>query len=471
MKSPKKPKFLPSKKNFSKWYNTLLFISDLIDKRYDVKGCFVWKPFGYDIMLRIKKIWDELFKENGIEEMYFPLLVPVSYAKRNDTWWEAFNKQAFFIEGKEYILRPTGEPAMYPMFSLWIRSYKDLPLRIYETVSSFRYETKHTRPLIRDREITVWHEIHCALANEKEAEREVRLHIGLYDELWKRLCIAPIKVIKPPWEIFPGAIGAIEYYSYLPNGKVMENGSINNLGQAYAKKFDIKFRDKDGKEKYVWQVCTGNGARLLVAVIATHGDDFGLVLPPEIARWQVVIIPINQKNLEILRKAREIEEKLKEMGIRVIVDDTEKTPGEKFYEYEIKGIPIRIEIGEKEIKEKYLTVFKRNTREKLKIRSIEEIKKILDEITREMQEKARKILEESLVFEEKKENIIKHIKNKKVVKVYYCGSGECWDAVKDLGKNKMSIEIFGMDLNEAKEGNCIVCGKKTKTIGYVGSPV
>jgi len=471
MKNPKKPKFLPSKKNFSKWYNRLLFISDLIDKRYNVKGCFVWKPYGYDIMLRIKKIWDELFKENGIEEMYFPLLVPVSYAKKNDSWWDAFNKQAFFIKGEGYILRPTGEPAMYPMFSLWIRSYKDLPLKIYETVSSFRYETKHTRPLIRDREITVWHEIHCAFANKKEAEDEVKLHIEIYDELWRRLCIAPIKVVKPPWEIFPGAIGAIEYYSYLPNGKVMENGSINNLGQAYAQKFNIKFKDRDGKEKYVWQVCTGNGARLLVAIITTHGDDFGLVLPPEIARWQVVIIPINQKDLKILKKVREVEEKLREKGIRVLVDDSEKTPGEKFYEYEVKGVPIRIEVGKKEIDEGYLTIFKRNTREKLKIRSIEEIKDILESISREMLEKAKKVLQDNIVFEEKKENIMKHIKNKKVVKVYYCGSGECWDAIKDLGKSKVSIEIFGTDLKEEKEGNCIVCEKKTRTIGYVGNTI
>ena len=476
------PELLPSKKNFSEWYNALLFLADLIDKRYDVKGCFVWRPYGYNIMLRIKAIWDKLFKENGIEEAYFPLLVPLSYAKQNESWWQGFKEQAFYVKGGEeskqyeYVLRPTGEPAMYPMFALWIRSYRDLPLKLYETVSSFRYETKHTRPLIRDREITVWHEIHCAFSTKQEAMQEVELHKKIYDELWKQLCIEPLRVIKPQWEVFPGAIGAIEYYSYIPElGKAMENGSINNLGQAYAKKFEIKFKDKDGKEKYAWQVCTGNGARLLVAIIATHGDDYGLVLPPSIARWQVAIVPIGKGKdwQRVLKEAEKIKKELEARNIRVLVDSRQDiTPGQKFYELELKGIPLRIEIGNKEIEGKYFTVFKRNTREKLKIKKLDEIPKLLQAITREMQEKARKMLNEAIIFETKKEKILEQIKNKKIVKVYYCGNGNCWDAIKDLGTEQLGIELFGTDLKQAeKEGNCIICGTKTKQIGYVASTI
>jgi prolyl-tRNA synthetase len=301
---------LARKEDLSKWYTNIVELSKLIDKRYHVKGCYVWLPYGYKAMMNIKNIWDTLFQESGIEEMYFPLLVPIDYAKQNDQWFNGFKNEAFWVKGIDeekanYILRPTGEPAMYPMFSLWTRSKNDLPIRIYETVSSFRYETKHTMPIIRDREITVWHEIHTAHATKEEAEAEAELHIELNDKIWKELALEPLRVNKPLWECFPGAVGAIEYYSLIPNGKAMENGSINKLGQAYAKKFNIKFKDEKGKEDHVWQVCTGNGARLLAGIILIHGDDKGLILPPKIAPIQVVITTVYNKdnNQKVTKKS------------------------------------------------------------------------------------------------------------------------------------------------------------------------
>lgn len=474
------PQFLTAKKSdFSSWYNQILSLAEIIDKRYEVKGCFVWLNYGYEIMLNLKKEWDQLFKEHGLREMYFPLLVPKQYAEINTEWWEGFKEEAFWVKGlteKEanYILRPTGEPAMYPMFKLWIRSYRDLPLRIYETVSSFRYETKHTRPIIRDREITVWYEIHTAHATRLESTKEIELHMRMIDELWKKCALVPLKVKKPSWECFPGAIGALEYYSFFPNGKALENGSFNNLGQAYAKKFDLKFKDKEGKERYVWMTCTGNGARLLVAVFAIHGDDQGLILPPTIAPLQIRLIPIYQKETktEVIRKTKNLLVLLKKEGFRVDADLRERiTPGSKFYEQELKGIPLRIEIGTQEIRKRTMVLVRRDTRKKKEIKErdlILFIKKELKDIQENLLKKAKKDLKEKIVFIREKEKVKKIIDDKKIAKVYWCGSKVCWDKIKEI---KEGIELFGTSLEKVKgkKGLCLICQKEVNTQGYIAT--
>ena len=395
MENEKLPEHLNARKSdFPNWMSQVLALAKVVDNRYDVKSMFVWMPYGYDMMLRIKSFWDKTFKDNGIKEMYFPLMVPVKYAEQNDSWWKGFKEEGFWAGSKkkvEFILRPTGEPAMYPMFSLWIRGYNDLPLRIYENVFSYRYETKQTRPLIRDREIGPWYEIHTVHATREEAEKEIELARKMNDKVWDFIAIKPLLVRKPKWECFPGAEGALEYYTLMPNGKVLENASLNNLGQAYAKKFNIKFVDKDGKEKYGWQTCTGNGERFLAAAIAQHGDDSGLVLPPNIAPVQVIVIPIfkgNNKN-EIIKKAKEIKSKLK--NFRVEIDDSEASVGSKFYESELKGIPLRIEIGENELKDKKLSLFFRHTKKKTKINEkdvLSEIKNGLESVQKDLLKKS-----------------------------------------------------------------------------------
>lgn len=473
------PEQLTAKKqDFSDWYNQVIQLAGLIDKRYNVKGCFVWLDYGYSIMMELKKAWDELFKKAGIREMYFPLLLPLNYAMQNKSWFEGFKQQAFWVkagsgvgennESERYILRPTGEPAIYPIFKLWIRTHNDLPLRVYETVSSFRYETKHTRPLIRDREITVWHEIHTAHATKQEADKEAELHERLYNELWNIIAVKPLKVWKPKWEVFPGAIGAIEYYNIMPDGRVLENGSINLLGQAYAKKFGIRFKDTKGDEHYAWQVCTGNGARLLVAAIAAHGDDRGLVLPPRIAPLKVVIIPVVFKNLkqEIETLAISISEELEKAGITNYVDLREETPGSKYYYWELKGVPLRIEVGPEELKTNTVTVFKRNDYKKLSVnveRVVEKVKALLEQIQLEMLHNTEQVFEKSFQQATNKQEIIKAISNKKVAIIHWCGSEKCWDDIKSLAEG---IELFGTDLKPSK-GNCVICGKECNNKAYV----
>jgi len=460
------------KKDFPEWMSQVLALAKIVDNRYAIKSMFVWMPYGYDMMLRIKKFWDEEFKKNGIQEMYFPLMVPIEYAEQNDSWWAGFKEEGFWVGPKdkqEYIIRPTGEPAMYPMFSLWIRGRNDLPLRIYETVFSYRYETKQTRPLIRDREIGPWYEIHTAHATKEEAEKEIELAIKMNDKIWEFIAIKPLLVKKPKWECFPGAEGALEYYTPLSNGKVLENCSLNNLGQAYAKKFNIKFLDKDGKEKYVWQTCTGNGERFLAAVIAQHGDDFGLVIPPNIAPIQIIIVPIfkGRNKEDILKKAEEYKKRLR--NYRVEIDASENSVGSKFYESELKGIPIRIEIGEKEVKEKEVVVFLRHNRKKINIKEKdleEEIKKKLNEIQNEMLHSSEKMLKESIIEAKTENEIKKALENGKISLCYWCESGECYDKIKVL---KEGLDLIGSDIKEHVSGKCIVCGRETKNKAFIAN--
>ena len=472
-KSEELPKQLNAKKkNFSEWMSQVLQLAEIIDNRYNIKSMFVWMPYGYDIILRIKAFWDKEFKKNGIKEMYFPLMVPINYAEQNDSWWKGFKDEGFWAgaRGKqEFILRPTGEPAMYPMFSLWIRGLSDLPLRIYETVFSYRYETKQTRPLIRDREIGPWYEIHTAHATKEEAEKEIQIHKKMNDKIWKFIAIQPLVVKKPKWECFPGAQGALEYYTLMPNGKVLENGSLNNLGQAYAKKFNIKFKDKGGKEKYVWQTCTGNGERYLAAVISQHGDDFGLVIPPNIAPIQIMIIPIfSEKNKnKIIKKAEEIKKRLR--NFRAEIDTREQSVGSKFYDSELKGIPLRIEIGEREIKNKKVTIFQRHNKKKesIKERNLEKevtqrLKKTQEELLEKSKEELKKRIKE--VFDKKEINKI--IKEGKIAKIYWCEGEKCYDKLKGL---KEGLDLFGSDIEKCEPGNCIICKAKTTNKSYIAN--
>jgi prolyl-tRNA synthetase len=462
-----------SKKDLSEWYNQLMLLADIVDDRYDVKGMAVWKPYGYKIMQNIKKRWDELFQEAGIQEVYFPLIVPIEYCEQNPSWWQGFKSEGFkVIAGSDNkiqgIIRPTGEPAIYPMYSMWVRSKNDLPIRFYETVNSYRYETKSTRPLIRTREITVWHEIHTAHATREEAEEEFQLHMKLWDKLWNDLALPPFKVVKPIWECFPGAIGAVEYYSTTPNGRVMENGSVNNLGQAYAKKFNIKFKNEEGKEEYAWQICTGNGARLLGGLILVHGDNKGLIIPPRIAPIKVVIVPIFFKGKEkiVLEKAKELSKELREFDV-YLDERKEKTAGEKFYEYEIKGIPLRIEIGPKDIEKNSFVLVRRDTGKKEIILNKDvkkKIKETLEDMQNSLLEKATNMLNSQIKDVKSLNEIKSNLKSGKISRAFWCKEGECYDKICETTEG---LEGFGSDLEEKEEGNCIICNKKTKTKLYL----
>jgi prolyl-tRNA synthetase len=464
-----KPERLPPRENFIEWYNSLLQLAEIADRRYPVKGTFVWMPYGLKIMRKLIEIWDRIFEENGIEEVYFPLFVPLEFAKINEEWFEGFKADAFYVEGENVILRPTGEPAMYPIFKYWIMEGR-LPIKIYQTVSSFRNEGKTTHTMIRDREITFWHEIHTAHKTKEEAKEEMERHRKIYEHIWKEILnIPPICVEKPKYEIFPGADSAYEFYIILPNGRLLENGSINNLGQAYARKFDLFYVDEKGNKQYVWQVCTGNGARFLVAVFALHGDERGLVLPPKLAPIQAVIITIPKEGKNYLEEAKELKKRLENVGIKTFVDESEKTPGEKFNIWDIKGVPIRIEIGEKEIEGGFYSIYRRDLKEKIKV-SKEEVEKVVkslleDVIPRNLYRKVETHYQEKIKYFDNIEEAKRWIEEGNVVKTNWCGKRECFEEIKRLGP---SIEAVGLLIDERKDGKCIVCGEPTDRLTLIG---
>jgi len=464
-----KPERVPAKENFIEWYDTVLQLSEIVDRRYPVKGTFVWMPYGMKIMKNLIKIWDEIFEKNGIEQVYFPLFVPLEFARMNEEWFEGFKSDAFYVKDEDVILRPTGEPAMYPIFKYWIMEGK-LPIRIYQTVSSFRNEGKTTHTMIRDREITFWHEIHTAHKTGEEAKEEMERHKKIYEYTWKEvLNIPPICVEKPSYEIFPGADSAYEFYTILPNGRLLENGSVNNLGQAYAKKFELFYTNEKGNKQYVWQVCTGNGARFLVAAIALHGDERGLVLPPILAPIKVVIVTIPKEGEYYFEEADELKERLEKIGIETYVDKSDKTPGEKFNIWDIKGVPVRVEIGEKEVKEGFYTVYRRDLKEEIKVKK-EEIEKVIkslleEEIPENLYKKVEALYQQKIKYFDNLEDSKKWIEEGGVAKANWCGKKECFEKIKSLGP---SIEAIGFIVDERKEGNCISCREKTDRLTLFG---
>ncbi|MBN1923780.1 MAG: proline--tRNA ligase [Nanoarchaeota archaeon] len=457
---------ISDKSNFSEWYNQVLSAAGILDMSYDMKGMFVWLPYGLKIMRFLQHKWDELFQNNGLQEVYFPQIVPLHYCEMNEAWWEGFKDEGYkVIAGSDNkvqgALRPTGEPAIYPLYSQWVRTRNDLPIRMYETVSSFRYETKQTRPLIRDREITNWFEIHTAHATKEEAVRELDSHVKFMDYLYEEMLALPVfRVNKPLWECFPGAVGAYEYYSLMPDGKVMENGSANNLGQAYSKKFNIKYKKENGSEEFAWMICTGNGGRFLAAAISEHGDNKGLVLPPRVAPIQIVIVPIIFKGKEekVYKTVDKIKAVLDDLKIRYYLDARDITPGRKFNDWEVKGVPVRIEIGPKDVEKKQVMVYTRFDAKKksMKMSELKKLDKVLEEIQKSMLSKANKRLQNSIRFVTKKNEITKVVEDKQVAKMYWCGEKKCYDELVSVGEG---YEGFGTSVELQSSGCCCACSK------------
>ena len=382
------------------------------------------------------------------------MLVPEEYAINNKSWWNSFKEQAFYVLGyeeteKKVFLRPTGEPAMYPMFSLWVRSHRDLPLRIYETVSSFRNETKSTKTFVRDVEIGPWYEIHTCHATAKEAEDEIKLAIKMNEEIFSDLAVASIKVRKPPADCFPGSVGAIEFYTAM-NDKLVENTSCNNLGQAYAKAFNIMFVDTDQQKKPVWQTCTGNGERFLSSIIANHADGKGLVVPPKIAPVQVALVLINLKEKDVLEK---INFGVPAEKIKVFALEKFSEIGDSRFKIERLGIPARVELGPKEMESgKATLVFRNGQKSQVVMKDLaKEIEKGMEKIQNDLFEASKKEL-----FGRLKEcDSIEEAKKAMIAVVGWCGSEECADWI----KHDTEKDIIGMTL-EKEEKNCIKCGKK-----------
>jgi len=382
---------------FDEWYHAVLREADIVDIRYPVKGMIVWRPYGLKALRFTQRILIELLEKTGHQEAYFPALIPESIFAKEKDFLEGFGGESFSVEGtgtkkfsERFFIRPTSETVMYYMWSLWIRGRKDLPLKMYQAVNIFRYETKMTHPILRVREIMGFIEAHTAHATMEEAEKQIGEATSIYKEFFDRLLLPYFIVKTPPWDTFAGAEYNYDFITVMPDGKGLELGSVINLGQRFAKAFDIKFMDTDGSTKYVYQTCYGVSERVLGAVIAVHGDSVGLFFPPEIAPIQVVIVPIAKPDdNEVLGYAEKIRGYLESRNVRVFLDkDPEHTPGWKYYFWEMKGVPTRLEIGSREVETNTVTVARRDGGPKITVK-VEELLNTLHLVWREINDSLR----------------------------------------------------------------------------------
>lgn len=464
--------------NFSEWFDEILFNAEIVDNRYPVKGFAVYKSWGSRIIKNILKILEQNLDETGHSPMLFPVVIPEDAFAKESEHIKGFGSEVFWVTHagerrleKRLLLRPTSETAMYPMFALWIRSHADLPLKVYQSVAVYRYETKATRPLFRMREF-LWNEGHTAHKGWEDAERQVKEVIEIYSDVFKRLGLSYLMLKRPDFDKFAGAAYSVAFDAWNPDGRVNQIGTVHNLGDNFSKAFEIAYEDVDGTHKNVVQTCYGFGvSRVVAAVVAQHGDDRGLILPPEIAPIQVVIIPIVYKEVahEVNAYARELYEKLKVEGIRVHLDASDdKTPGEKFYHWEIFGVPVRAEVGPRDQKERKVTLSERVNLERRIVdfeNAAEAVKELFAEILRNLEERSSLVLKSLIVTTSDASSLNEIIENKKIARVCWCENIECAEKIREISGGE--IRGHKIDVEEKPEAPCIICGQQAKKVVYI----
>ncbi len=460
-------------KDFSEWYQQVILRADLAEYS-PVKGCMIIKPSGYSIWESIQNYFNERLKKLNVKNAYFPLFIPESFFNKEKIHAKGFTPEVMWIankeEGEERIaIRPTSETIMYDAYSRWVRSYRDLPLRINQWANIVRAETKATRLFLRTREF-LWQEGHCVYETENECDKETRMFLDEYAELCKNLLAIPvIQGKKTEREKFAGALCTTTIESFMPDGKSLQCGTSHNLGQSFAKSFGISFLGKDEKSYTPWQNSWGISTRLIGAMVMLHSDDKGLILPPKVAWSKVVIVPILfEKNKEkVLKESESIEKELK--SFNAILDNREGySPGWKFNDWELKGIPIRIEIGPKDLQNKQVVLVRRDTGKKEVVKRInvkERVKTLLDEIQNDLYTKAEKFLENSIIEVMNEKDLAQALKNKKIASAFYCGEATCEERMLE---KFAGVKITCIPFNQKKsEGTCISCHKKSKERVYI----
>jgi len=453
--------------DFSEWYTQVVIKSELADYA-PVKGLIVLRPDGYSIWESIKESLDKKLKETGHRNGFLPILIPESLLGKEKKHFEGFNPEVFWVThsgdseiGDKLALRPTSETLAYSLFSKWIRSWRDLPLKINFWNSALRAEIKGTKPFLRTSEF-LWQEGHTVHATKDEAEKEVADILELYKKtIEEELAVPVITGKKSEKDKFVGAIYTDTLESLMPDGKALQMGTSHFLGENFSKPFDVKYLDDNNTETFAWQTSWGVSWRLIGGMIMTHGDDKGLVLPPKIAPIQVVIIPIYYSDDEkgnVIQKANQIKNDLSKINLRVHLDDRDQlTPGFKFNDWEMKGIPIRIEIGPKDIAKNQLVLAKRHnqTKTSIDINSFtEKISSELKNIQKEMFDAAKKILDERVVRVSEYQQFKKELEDGKMIDCSWCGNQTCEDKIKEETSADLRVIPFN---RQQKSETCIYC--------------
>ena len=468
--------------NYSQWYNDLVVKADLAEQSA-VRGCMVIKPYGYAIWEKMQRQLDDMFKATGHVNAYFPLLIPKSFLSREAEHVEGFAKECAVVthyrlknaaDGsgvvvdpsakleEELIIRPTSETIIWNTYKNWIQSYRDLPILCNQWANVFRWEMR-TRLFLRTAEF-LWQEGHTAHATREEAETEARRMLDVYADFAENFMAVPVvKGVKSANERFAGALDTYTIEAIMQDGKALQSGTSHFLGQNFAKAFDVQFINKNNELEYVWATSWGVSTRLMGALIMTHSDDNGLVLPPKLAPIQVVIIPI-YKNAEQLQainaKANEIADKLRTMGISVKYDNADnKRPGFKFADYELKGVPVRLVMGGRDLENGTVEVMRRDTLEKetMSVENIEQVvKTLLDEIQANIFQKALKYRQEHTITVDSYDEFKEKIEEGGFILAHWDGTPETEERIKE--ETKATIRCIPFD-GDTTPGVCMVTGK------------
>ncbi len=458
--------------DFPQWYTDVVLKTEMVDYG-PVKGTMVIRPYGYAVWELIQQQMDKRFKETGHQNAYFPMLIPESFLSKEAEHVEGFAPEVAWVThggneklAERLVVRPTSETIICDMYSKWVQSWRDLPLKCNQWCNVVRWE-KSTRPFLRTSEF-LWQEGHTIHATEEEAREETLTMLEVYRDFAENVLAIPVFCgKKSEKEKFAGAAETYSIEAMMLDGKALQAGTSHFLGDHFSKVFDIKFLDKDGTLKYVYQTSWGTSTRMIGGVVMVHGDERGLKLPPRIAPVQVVIVPVAAHKEGVNEKAAELYSLLKGNDIRVNLDDRDASPGWKFNEWEMKGVPLRLEIGPKDIEKNQCVLVRRDTHEKIftSLDNIENtVKDLLDEIQKNMLEIARKHRDEHTTHAENWEDFKTAIENKNFVYAPWCGDTECELEIKqETGASTRNIPFE----NHGAEGcTCVHCGKKATTKIY-----
>ncbi|MBN1386111.1 proline--tRNA ligase [Candidatus Woesearchaeota archaeon] len=470
------------KSQFAEWYPEVILKAELADYS-PVKGCMIIRPNGYSIWEKIQAYFNARMKKLKVRNAYFPLFIPESFFKKEAQHAEGFTPEVAWIANREderLAVRPTSETIMYDSYSKWVRSWRDLPLRINQWANVVRWETSAVKLFLRTREF-LWQEGHCVYATKEECDQETFIYLNEYAKLSEELLAVPvIKGVKTEKEKFAGALYTTTIEGLMPDGKALQMGTSHQLGQGFAKSFEISFLGTDGKKTIPWQNSWGLSTRTIGAVVMTHGDNKGLVLPPKIAETHAVIVPIifDETRNKVLEKCQEIKASIeKEMlkisdelsvNISVLIDDRDEyNPGWKFNEWELKGIPLRIEFGPKDLEKDQAILVRRDTGDKLPVplKDIgKNVPKLLEMIQDNLYQKAKKFMMSNIAETDSMDEMIQQIEQKKMVKVDYCCNAECEESIKEkTGGATARCILLDPKMNKIEsEVKCIHCRKKAK---------
>ncbi|MCL2460362.1 MAG: proline--tRNA ligase, partial [Euryarchaeota archaeon] len=469
---------LPKKADFSEWYNEILWRAEIMDVRYPIKGMYVWHPYGFGVRKRVYDMLRSLLDVDH-DETLFPLLIPEHEFMKEAEHIKGFENEVYWIThgGKtpldvKLALRPTSETSIYPMYALWIRSHADLPLKLYQVVNTFRYETKHTRPLIRVREITSFKEAHTVHTTWDDAAAQVEDAVKLYQTFYDNLCVPVLISKRPDWDKFPGADYTIAFDCIMPDGRTLQVGTVHHLGDHFSKTFDMRYEDVNGEQALCHQTCYGISERCIAALIATHGDDTGLCIPPLVAPIQIVIVPVIMKTRadEVKEAAQLLCDELKAAGFRVKIDARDLRPGAKYYHWELRGVPLRVEIGPRDLDNGVvMTGTRGGTKETVPREGIvTHIRSKLASATAEIQYAAHERAKSQihLVYDRSE---LSHAAKGGVGVLHWCGSKECCEEI----ETESEAVLLGGDLRgslinmDQGNGACIICGR-TGTASLLG---